>query len=150
MGYRGYIDLSGDMGPAIKKGGLVIIKRVGPNDIRVGDIIAYGPDARTERVIETVNSNGSVAFITKSDASEGVTSRPVPAGEVTGRFVCSFNALGSVMLALRNPVVIWLCVAGVFAVIIAYDIFSAWVKKRLRRRKMKQLNAAAVNFSALN
>ena len=144
LGFRGYIDLSGDMSPAIKKGSLIIIKRVDPNTIRKGDIITYteGSDTLTERVTETVNDNGNVSFITKADADQGVNARAVSAGAVTGKFVRSISSAGSLMLALRNPAVIWLGVFGVFAVIIAFDVYHAWTRKRLRRNKRGKRRAA--------
>ena len=140
LGFRSFITLSDSMNPVIKKGGLLITQRVNPDTIRTGDIITYreGSEIRTQRVVEAVNSDGGISFITRGDASEGVNSRAVPAGDVIGRFVYSVGFAGNVMLAMRNPVNMIFCVTGTGILILSLDAVNKRIKKSLRAKKRQR------------
>jgi signal peptidase len=64
--------MSGSMEPAIPVGSIVIIKKVNPEDVKVGDIIAFKGSESTilHRVIDKVVEGGSFYFRTKGDANE--------------------------------------------------------------------------------
>ena len=110
LGFQSYITLSDSMNPVIQKGSLIITQKVNPQDIRAGDIITYKEDTEilTQRVDDIVNNDGDLSFITRGEANEGVNSRMAPAGSVIGRFVYAVNFAGSAMLAMRNPVIMFL------------------------------------------
>ena len=137
LGFQSYITLSGSMSPVIRKGSLVITRRVKADAIKIGDIITYKDDDETltQRVVDIADNNGSVSFITAGDANEGVNSRPASADNIIGRFVYAVSFAGSVMLAMRNPAVMAVCVIAACALAIAADAANRRIKKRLRRKK---------------
>ena len=139
FGFRGYITLSGGMAPVIQKGSFLITRRVNPDAIQAGDIITYKEDSeiQTNRVVEIINDNGPISFITKGDANEGANSRAVPADNVIGRFVYAVRFIGGAMLALRNPAVMSFCVSGAALTIIAADMINTKVKKQRPRGKKR-------------
>ena len=140
LGFRSYVTLSNSMSPLIKKGSLVIARRVEAESINEGDIITYtsGTDTLTQRVAEIENNDGAITFITKGDAYEGVNSKTVNAADLIGRFVYSVSHAGNVLLAVRNPVFMSLCVAGVCVCFIAADIIGRRHRKRIRRKKRQK------------
>ena len=66
---------SGSMEPAIKKGDAVIINKVdSPDDIKEGDVIAFGHDGKTivHRLVKIEKVNGVVYYRTKGDANNSI------------------------------------------------------------------------------
>jgi len=137
FGFQSYITLSDSMSPVIQKGSLLITQRVNPEAIRAGDIITYKEDSEvlTQRVVDIIDNNGAVSFVTMGDANEGVNSRHAPADNVIGRFVYAIGFAGSAMLAMRNPVIMAICVVCACALIIAADSINRRINRRLRRKK---------------
>jgi signal peptidase len=64
--------MTGSMEPTIPVGSIVTIKKVNPEDVKVGDIITFkaGESTILHKVIEKVVENGSFYFRTKGDANE--------------------------------------------------------------------------------
>ena len=137
LGFRSFINLSDSMSPVIQKGSFLITQRVNPDAIRTGDIITYreGSDVVTQRVVQIIDNDGAVSFITRGDANEGVNSESIPAGNVIGRFVYAIGFAGKIMVLLRNPIVMLLCVAGACAFILSLDAINRRIKKSARRKK---------------
>jgi signal peptidase len=139
LGFRSFVTLSDSMNPLIPKDSLIIIRRVNADTIQAGDIITYTEDSETltQRVSEVVNTDGALTFITKGDAHEGVNSRPVTPDEIIGGFVYSVSHAGIVIRALRNPVYMSLCVAGVCVCFVVFDRLSRRGERRARRKKRR-------------
>jgi signal peptidase len=64
--------MTGSMEPTIPVGSIVTIKKVNPEDVKVGDIITFkaGESTVMHRVIDKIVENGSYYFRTKGDANE--------------------------------------------------------------------------------
>jgi len=140
FGLRSFITMSDDMSPVIQKGSLLITQRINTDTIQEGDIITYfnGSEVQTERVIEITNNNGARTFITKGDANEGVNSKQASSDDIIGRFVYSISYAGSALLAVRNPLIMSLCVTGIFVIIFAADAINKRNRKRIRRKKRQK------------
>ena len=140
LGYRSYITASENMSPIIQKGGSIITQHIKTESLQVGDIITYLDDSEilTQRIAEIADDGGVITYITKGDACDGVNSKPVSSDAVIGRFVYSINHAGSVILALRNPILMSLCVAGVCVCFIAADMIVQHYKKRARKKKRQK------------
>jgi signal peptidase I len=74
------------MGPFVRDGDMVIIKKITSDKIRVGDIILYriGEDFFAHRVLKRIANN---LFALKADAVTGID-RNVRVEEVIGKVVC--------------------------------------------------------------
>ena len=140
LGFRSYITLSNSMSPLIQNGSLIITRRVKAESIRVGDIISYlnGTEILTHRVAGIVNNGGKITFTTKADAYEGVNSKQVPSDDVIGRFVYSVSHIGNIMIAIRNPVSISLCITGFSVYSIIAEMTNRRSGKRLRKKKRQK------------
>jgi len=100
--------LSGSMQPLFNPGDMVVIERLDPGSVAVGDIVAFHPpnaeDEKTlvtHRVVEIVNDDGKIYLRTKGDNNEDVDPFLVPAENVVGRAVFSLPYIG--YLTRHNP-----------------------------------------------
>lgn len=79
--------MSGQAEDSLKVGDLALIRRVEPDTLKVGDVVAYmsGGSAVTHRItaIETAE-DGSLLFTTKGDANNAEDTEKVPEGSLIG------------------------------------------------------------------
>jgi signal peptidase len=97
-----YIVLTGSMRPAIDPGDVVVVDGVPPSAIERGDVITFtrgGEQTTTHRVVDVVESNGGVAFVTKGDANEEADAGVVPATAVVGRVLVVVPVVGHLITA---------------------------------------------------
>ncbi len=72
-------------------GDLMVIMKVNPEELEVGDVIVYNPEGAEYKIIHRVifinESDGNLSFTTKGDANFGVLSfeRELSCNEVVGR-----------------------------------------------------------------
>lgn len=98
----------GSMAPAIPRGSLAIVSQVEPENIEVGDVIAYrrANDTKliiTHRVVEVQQRLRGLGFLTKGDANETRDAGIVPSRMVLGKVVAHVPWLGRVTGFLRTP-----------------------------------------------
>lgn len=89
-GYKLYIVLSGSMVPVFDTGSVIGVKDVEPKQVAAGDIITFKDPKDpnrivTHRVVEVINDNGQLGFVTRGDANEDIDSVPVPEDNLIGR-----------------------------------------------------------------
>jgi len=142
LGFRSFITLSDSMNPHIRRGSLVIIRRVDPEAVQVEDVITYtsGPDTLTYRVIEIVDNYGDITFVTKGDANEGANLNHILSDDLVGRYVFSTSLIGSILIAMRNPVFMSLFVGGLCVFFVTTDMLSQHKKRRQLKRKRRKLH----------
>jgi len=100
FGYRLYMVLSGSMRPAFDTGSVVFVRPEDPASIGKGDIITYSGDGdmlTTHRVVEVLNDEEGLKFVTRGDANNANDPKPVPAENVVGRVYGSLPYLGYLM-----------------------------------------------------
>ena len=75
------------MNPVFYRGDAVMIAYKDPNDVKVGDILAYEHKGVmiTHRIIEITEDNGKLYFATKGDANEIADPYITPQGDVIGK-----------------------------------------------------------------
>lgn len=94
------IVLSGSMVPYIYPGDVILVKKVSPEDVQVGDVICFKSPSRGERVLIThrvVNVSaldGELIFKTKGDALEEADRFNVSAEDVVGKPVLLIPLIG--------------------------------------------------------
>lgn len=107
---------TGSMEPELRTGCIVVAKKVGQDELEIGDIISfYSTDsliqgqAETHRIVERhYLISGEREFITKGDANEADDSAPVLYRNIIGKVVLNLGvASGSVLGVLQNPKVIF-------------------------------------------
>lgn len=84
-----YTVLSGSMCPGLNPGDLIIVKRVDPSLIEVGDIVTVESNGVvfTHRVVEKKVENGIVLFKTKGDANEDPDPAYLEASQIIGKVI---------------------------------------------------------------
>lgn len=106
---------SGSMEPEIPVGGIVIVRKVKPDSLKVGDVISfYSNDVdisgkvNTHRIIEIKQSeSGEKIFRTKGDANEYADTAAVFEIDLVGKMIMNLGSVGgSVFDVLRNPTII--------------------------------------------
>jgi len=134
------IVLTDSMFPEIESGDLIICRTAEPEEIRVGDVIAFfdpagsGSSVVTHRVTEVLEQDGSLAWRTKGDANNAEDRLPVPAKKLVGVYNRSIPGLGSVVLFMQSTAGLIVCVVCPILLLVGWDI--------LRRRKYEKSKQA--------
>jgi len=135
--YRLLTVLSGSMEPAIKVGGIVVVK---PSDsYGEGDVITFSKTGDidksvTHRVVEVKEEDGEISFVTKGDANNASDSGQISSDKVFGKMIISLPLLGyAVNFARTTEGMIVLIIIP--AVIIIYDEMKKIKKELTRIRK---------------
>ena len=106
---------SGSMEPEIPVGGIVVVRKVKPEWLKVGDVISfYSNDVdisgkvNTHRIVEIKQSeSGEKIFRTKGDANEYADTAAVFEIDLVGKMILNLGSVGgSVFDVLRNPTLI--------------------------------------------
>lgn|SRR3989344_5923433 len=97
---------SGSMEPAIKTGGVVIVKPV--KNYSVGDVVTFGKDTKidvptTHRIINSRVAEGSFLFTTKGDANEDKDTKEIREQEIIGKVFFSVPFAGYVLAVAKKP-----------------------------------------------
>lgn len=87
---------TGSMSPQINIGDVAIIKKCGPNDVEVGDIIEYKmPDFTVvHRIVEIKQENGRYYFATKGDSNDSRDKNLVTEDQLIGKCLFKIKYLG--------------------------------------------------------
>lgn len=146
-GYTPLIVLSGSMESEIYTGDLVIVKKVEISSLKQGDVIAFYTDDTkqtiiTHRIIEIVNENGNIKFITKGDNNNTKDAGEVASSLVVGKYQnIRFQGLGNVAMFLQTPTGMCIIISiPIFILIIAQYVQNRKDKKELeefRKEKSK-------------
>ncbi len=107
FGYRAYVIYGGSMGSALRTGSIGITRKIEPDAIKVGDIVAIKRSANASpilhRVIGIDTSDGTRKFITRGDANKEPDS-PVALYGPGDRIVFSIPWAGYLVHFARGPV----------------------------------------------
>ncbi len=105
MGWKPFIVLSDSMEGEIEKGDLVIVKEVEEQEIKPGDIIAYRIDGIviTHRLVETIEINGEIKYITKGDNNAEKDSGYIVYEQIEGEYQFAISGLGNIAIFIQTP-----------------------------------------------
>lgn len=139
-GYFPLIVLTDSMYPEIKGGDLIFCRTAEPEDIAVGDVIAFfdpagnGSSMVTHRVVEVTQENGSPVWKTKGDANNVEDSAPVPAENLVGIYCSRIAGAGNVAMFMQTTQGLILCVVCPIVLLVGYDI----IRRRIYEKAHKQ------------
>lgn len=97
--------ITGSMVPKIEVGDVVIVQRIEPEKVELGDVIQFrkGRVRVNHRVVEiTIDENGQPLFVTKGDANDAVDSDPVFSEQLEGKVVQVVPRIGWITIWLRR------------------------------------------------
>lgn len=138
FGYRAYNILSGSMSPELKKGDLVFVKVMPPEEIQIGDIVTYYPGGDsttpvTHRVIQTMMDGEQIVLQTQGDAVDQPDPE-FPGEYAVGVVNASIPVLGGVILWMQTH----LALTAVIAVLLI--LFFFLLGKLLQKDEAAQKN----------
>jgi signal peptidase len=115
------IVLGGSMEPTIHVGSIVIVRSIKPEDVKVGDIIAFktGESKTIHRVIEKVVEGGSFYFRTKGDANEDPDPWIVKPEDVLGILYLVIPYYGYLIWFARTPfgIILFILVPAIILIV---------------------------------
>jgi signal peptidase len=137
-GYYSSVIMSSSMEPAIPIGSIVVVKRVNPDDVKVGNIIVFQrSDSKTlHRVIDKIVENGSYYFKTKGDANEDPDPWIVQPEQVQGSLLLTIPYYGYLIYFAGTPIGFILMVIIPAILLIANEI-----RKIIQLKKEKKFSA---------
>lgn len=144
FGWVHSIVYSGSMEPAINVGGIVIIRPVDTDTVRVGDVITFKVEGNedlmiTHRVVEVINNGDGNQFLTKGDANEGNDIAPVSSENVVGKVWLDIPYLGYFMDFMHKPLGFGLVIGIPAIIIVLMEVRSISLSiQELRRKQRRQ------------
>lgn len=106
FGMRTMIVLSGSMAPAFHTGDAIVVEHTDPDEVQVGDMIAfsgYGTEQlTTHRVIGLHDVKGQLHFRTQGDANPDPDANLAPAGGLHGRVRLVLPQAGRVLATMTG------------------------------------------------
>ncbi len=130
--------LSGSMEPKIHTGSIVVVKSVA--DYKVGDIITFGQNTKTEvptthRIAEVKVENGEMVYKTKGDANNGEDNKEVSRKDIIGKVYFSLPYLGYAIDFVKKPFGLMIVIV-IPAIIIIYDEINK-IGREVKKLKLK-------------
>lgn len=146
------IVMSDSMYPEIKGGDIIIVKSVDPEDIEVGDVIAFfdpkgGTSVVTHRVEEIYVEEDVIYFKTKGDANNTGDKDDVPAANLVGEYTdIRIAGMGSVAMFMQTTPGLIVCVVVPLLLLIGYDMIR---RKIYEKNNGKDVDALMAELEAL-
>jgi signal peptidase I len=136
---------SGSMEPAIKTGGIIVIKPA--DSYNLEEVVTFGPDTKTQvptthRIVKIEGEGASKIFTTKGDANNAPDPASIRLSDIGGKVVFSLPYLGFILDFARKPLG-FLLIVGMPAILVIVDEFIKILREikkiRLRKNKTQQL-----------
>ena len=142
------IVLTDSMYPAIESGDLIICHTEDPENIQVGDVIAFfdpagnGSSIVTHRVIEVTEQNGEIAWRTKGDNNNTEDRLPVVASKLVAVYDGTRLAgFGNVALFMQTTPGLIICVVCPILLLVGYDMLRRRLYEKSNKKDTDQLMA---------
>jgi signal peptidase len=126
---QSYVVLTGSMEPAISPGDAVVVDAVDPAAIVAGDVITFQRSAAndiptTHRVMDVVNGDAGLAFVTKGDANEDADAGVVTPDRLVGKVVLTIPFIGYVVQFVNSPLGFVALVVLPFGLLLITEVWS--------------------------
>ncbi len=135
------IVLTESMYPLFGGGDLIFVRTANPEDIEVNDVITFfdpagnGTSVVTHRVMEVINQDGNIEFVTKGDANNSEDRLAVPENKLIGTYTgFHIPGAGSVAMFMQTTAGLVICVVLPILLLVGYDI----VRRRMYDKKHNQ------------
>ena len=145
--------MSGEAEDHIEVGDLVFVGRAAPEELEVGDVIAYmnGGATVTHRItaIDT-NTDGDLLFTTKGDANNAEDTTPVTEEQLVGIYRWRIPKVGDFALFLQTPLGMLLFVGVPVLAFLIYDIIRRQRYANRENRRTAELEAELERLRGMN
>ncbi len=139
------IVLTDSMFPEIQSGDLIICRTAKPENIQVGDVIAFfdpagnGTSIVTHSVVGITEKDGQIAWVTRGIANNADDAVPVPADNLVGVYSRRIPGLGNVVMFMQTTAGLIVCVVCPILLLVGWDVL-----RRRRYEKSKQADTEAL------
>lgn len=122
------IVLTDSMYPDIQSGDLIFCRTEAPENIEIGDYIAFfdpvgnGTSIVTHSVVEITEQDGGIAWITRGIANNADDTVPVPADKLVGVYKSRIPKLGNVVMFMQTTAGLIICVVCPILLLVCWDI----------------------------
>jgi len=146
-GYSSSIIMSGSMDPAVPVGSVVVVNRVNPDRVKVGDIIVFQKsDTKTiHRVVEKIVENDSYCFKTKGDANEDPDPGLVQPEQVQGSLLLNIPYYGYLLYFAGAPIGFLFMVIVPAALLIGNEVKKIVQLKKEEKSEQKNPSDSVVD-----
>lgn len=145
--------MSGEAEDHIEVGDLVFVGRADPEELEVGDVIAYmnGGATVTHRItaIDT-NTDGDLLFTTKGDANNAEDTTPVTEEQLVGIYRWRIPKVGDFALFLQTALGMLLFVGVPVLAFLIYDIIRRQRYANRENRRTAELEAELERLRGMN
>ena len=126
--------MSGEREGHLEIGDLIFVKEIEASQLQLGEVISFMADGAvtTHRIIDVIQSDGEVQFITKGDANNTNDQFPVSESQLVGLCVFRVPKAGEFALFLREPL-------GMVLFIILPLVLLILIEVMARRRETEQV-----------
>ena len=142
------IVLTDSMYPIIESGDLIICQGAEPEEIQVGDVIAFldpagnGATIVTHRVIEVTEQNGELAWRTKGDNNNTEDRLAVTADKLVAVYEGTrIPGFGNVALFMQSTPGLIVCVVCPILLLVGYDMLRRRMYEKANKQDTDQLLA---------
>ena len=133
--YNAFIIQTGSMDPIITPDDIVIVKEINPEDIVVGDIMAFKVD-----IAEINTFNDELIFKSKPHISDSQDRWTLEEKDLIGVYQFQINSLGNILSFAQSRVGIAFLLLDIIVISIGYDIL-------FKKQKTKDLNKEKEDIS---
>lgn len=135
--YQSFAIQTGSMEPIINTGDIVVTKYISPEDVEVGDIIAFYVDITNDDkddvvvhyIAEVMEDDGVYTFKTKPHISPDQDRWTIEAHDLIGEYQFKVGAIGNVILFLQSWTGRLILLIDIIIISIIYDIIFKNNKK---------------------
>lgn len=105
LGHQIFVVRGASMEPAISLGSVVVVHKVDPQSIQVGQIVTYRLPQGTvvTHRVTSIADGPELAFLTKGDASAAADPEPIPASEIVGSVEATVPHVGYLISVIGSP-----------------------------------------------
>ncbi len=143
-----YTIISPSMTPKIKVYDVVFVVKTKPENIKIGDVISYYSTNNyfkgvpiTHRVVEKLNTNEGIVFITQGDANPEADSELILSNNVVGVVRAKIPQLGRIQFFLSSKMG-WIIAILIPALgVLSYDILKLFNLLKLKNELLKTKKA---------
>ena len=144
-GYRPTIVLSGSMEPAFYPGDVILIKDTeNPSALQVGDVICYqySGKATTHRVVQVLETEGKVSYVTKGDNNNVEDRLAVEPEQIEGVWSGTrIPALGNVLMFAQTSMGMLVLIICPLAALLLWDLLKRRKNGSKEKKRAEELEA---------
>lgn len=138
------IVLTDSMYPEIQSGDLIFCRTAEPDQIQVGDVIAFfdpagsGTSIVTHSVAEVMEKDGQIEWITRGIANNADDPMPVPEANLVGMYRRRVPGLGNAVMFMQTTAGLIVCVVCPILLLVGWEVMR---RRRYERRKQADTDA---------